>query len=442
MLSTFLKFGKDQKLFITENKVLLAVSGGLDSVAMAELFSRAEIPFSIAHCNFSLRGTESDADAEFVKNLAKGYGVKFHSKKFNTESYARKEKVSTQLAARDLRYQWFRELLKEENYQSLATAHHLDDSIETFFINLMRGTGINGLSGIPVKTAEFIRPLSCFTRKEILDFAKKENLKWREDSSNASDDYLRNKIRHKLVPVLNELQPEFNSVMQKNLEHIRQSAALQAEITSSLKKKYLKLTSKDNWKLNLRSLLKEPESKAKLQLILSDLGLKVAILDNMFTSGATGKLFYIGEFSLLKDRGNLLIKKSRDKNPASISLNGTEEEFQYDDMKFFVKTGEFKPGQIISKESGTQQLDAGKLNFPLQLRPWEAGDYFYPLGMRSKKKLSDFLIDAKVNRFEKENCLVLLSGKDIVCILGHRIDERYKITDQTSSIFTIKINEK
>ena len=442
MLSTFLKFGKDQKLFITENKVLLAVSGGLDSVAMAELFSKGDIPFSIAHCNFSLRGKESDADAEFVKNLAKGYGVKFHSKKFNTESYARKEKVSTQLAARDLRYQWFRELLKKENYQSLATAHHLDDSIETFFINLMRGTGIKGLSGIPVKTAEFIRPLSCFARKEILDFAKKENLKWREDSSNASDDYLRNRIRHKLIPVLHELLPEFNSVMEKNLENIRQSVALQAEITSALKKKYLKLTSKGSWILNLRSLMKEPESKIKLQLILSDLSIKATKLNSLFTSGDTGKLFYSGEFSLLKDRGNLHIKRLKNKDREAVSLNGSEEEFHYYDLNIHVKTDKFKAGQALSKDPNRQQLDAEKLSFPLKLRQWEAGDYFYPLGMRGRKKLSDFLVDNKVNRFDKENCLVLLSGKDIVCILGHRIDDRYKITDQTKSIFTIKINEK
>lgn len=441
MLSRFLQFGNEHDLFEGENKILLAVSGGLDSIVMVELFLRAGIPFSVAHCNFNLRGKESDADADFVKNLARKHAIKFHTKKFNTDTYSRKNKVSTQVAARELRYTWFSEILQKENYRSLATAHHLDDSIETFFINLLRGTGIKGLTGIPIKTDEYIRPLSTFSRKEILAFAKKEKLKWREDSSNASDDYFRNRIRHKLIPILENLQPEFQSVMQKNFENLRQSAALQAELTSSLTTKFLISTGKNKWKLNIPSLKKESEATAKLQLILNALGLKSTNVESIIGSNKPGKFFYSGGLRMLRDRNELIIERGSEASLKPVSLTGSDEDFHYENLHIQVKTLKLMPGQDVSKEPSIQQLDAKKLSFPLLIRPWMAGDFFYPLGMKNKKKVSDFLIDNKVNRIEKENCLVLLSGTDIVCILGHRIDERYKVTESTQYIFTLTINK-
>ncbi len=440
LLPRFIQFCQTHELFNGGKKVLIALSGGLDSVVMTHLFLRAELPFALAHCNFQLRGKESDADAEFVKMLAKKHRIKFHYKKFNTEEYANEHKVSIQMAARQLRYIWFRTLTDTGDYQSLATAHHLDDSIETFFINLLRGTGIQGLTGIPEKRDQLIRPLSGFTRKEIQAYAISENLSWREDSSNASEDYLRNRIRQKMIPLLFELQPGFPEVMLKNFEHLRQTAYFQNEIAGALKKKYLIEEARGKWKINILGLKKEQEAEAKLQLLLQEIGIKSQDIHSMMKTGNPGKKFFSGEFRILRDRSFLLIEKMKEPEQGTLLLSGKNEDFYYSNMSIHVEKNKIHGKTKLEGQLGSQDLDVAKLKFPLQVRPWKAGDYFYPLGMKQRKKVSDFLIDKKVNRFDKEKCLVVLSGNDIVCILGHRIDDRYKITSVTENIYSITIN--
>ncbi len=442
MYSRFLQFGTDNSLFDTGNKTLLAVSGGLDSIVMLDLFLKAGFPISVAHCNFGLRGKESDDDAGFVKMVCKKNKIKFHSKKFKTESFAKKNKVSIQVAARELRYAWFRELMKKNDHSNVATAHHLDDSIETFFINILRGTGINGLTGIPVKSDKIIRPLSPFRRREILQYAKKEKLEWREDSSNSSADYLRNRIRQKLTPLLMELQPEFPEIMMKNFEYMRQTAAIQNEFTEEVRHKHLQVIDKNHWKINIKSLVKEEDSRLKLQLLLQSMGIKSKDLSSMLQIDKPGKQYYSGEYRLLRDRNILFIEKDAMKNLKTLAVSGKEGEIHFGGQTFQFEKQKFEGEMEISADANTHQLDLAKLKFPLLLRLWKAGDIFFPLGMNQRKKVSDFLIDKKINRFEKEKCLVLLSGKDIVCILGLRIDNRFKISNETKNIYSITLNKE
>lgn len=442
MLSEFLLFAHKHKLFPKEGKILLAVSGGLDSIVMTDLFLKAEIKFGIAHCNFGLRAKESDLDEAFVKSLAKKIKVDFHTKKFGTEEYKVKNKISIQVAARDLRYEWFRQLLKKEDYACLATAHHLDDSIETFFINLLRGTGIKGLKGIAVQSPGLIRPLSSFQRGEILSYAKKEKLKWREDSSNSSEDYLRNRIRKHLSPLLLELQSEFPAIMLKNMEHLRQTEIIQQEFANILIKKYLKSKGENKWEVNISLLKKEEETSFKLQLILETLGIKATNISGILLNEEPGKIFHSGGFRILRDRTNLIIEKKAEASIILESFSGDDEEIQIENLSIRLQNRVNGPEVILSKSHNIQQVDASKLKTPLSLRVWQAGDFFYPLGMKQRKKVSDFLTDNKINRFEKEKCLVLLSGKDIVCILGHRIDDRFKVTDKTKNIYSISINKQ
>ncbi len=441
MLSGFIKFGKEHDFLPGKKKILLAVSGGIDSMVMTDLFSRAGFAFDIAHCNFLLRGKESAEDAEFVKNFCKLRKIKFHCREFNTEEYAIKNKQSIQHAARNLRYEWFSELLAKQKYKFLATAHHLDDSIETFFINLLRGSGIHGLTGIPEKRQDIIRPLICFSRKEINSYAISSGIEWREDSSNASADYLRNRIRQNLSPLLLELQPEFPGIMQKNFEHLRQTAAFQDEFAENLLKKFLKKVKHNSWKINTQLLKKETKPEAKLQLMLRTFNILTSNPGSMLASGQAGKLYYSGEYRLLRDRAFLLIEKKKDSQIGEFPISSKDRFVQLEDISLELKTSKIHSKTKVSRQISRHDLDSKNLKFPLQLRQWKAGDYFFPLGMTKRKKVSDFLIDAKVNRFEKEKCMVLLSGTNIICILGHRIDERYKVNEETKNIFSISIKQ-
>jgi len=441
MQDQFLEFCNANSLFNRKTKILLAISGGLDSIVMLDLFIKSKLPIAVAHCNFGLRGKESDGDELFVKKLSAKNKIDFHRKKFDTSSYSKQYKVSIQVAARDLRYQWFSEIIKKESYSSLATAHHLDDSIETFFINLLRGTGLKGLTGIPSKTNFLIRPLSNFSRSEILDYAKLKKLEWREDSSNNTEDYLRNRIRKNVSPILLKLQPELHEVMRKNLEHLQQSNFLLEEYASLLKEKFVEQPSKDIWKINIETLTREKYPTEKLQLLLSGPGIKSADLQSMLKLNDPGKEYESGDFRILRDRNHLIVQKKKRNLDKTVIISENLDEIQY--MDLLIRFKKVKPETVKHplKSGNIENVDAGKLSFPLQLRAWKAGDYFYPLGMKQRKKVSDFLIDQKVDRFEKEKCSVLLSGNDIVCILGLRIDDRFKITEKTKNIFSIHLTK-
>ncbi|MCX6291282.1 MAG: tRNA lysidine(34) synthetase TilS [Bacteroidetes bacterium] len=439
MLERFKEYIKEKNLVSPGKTVLLAVSGGADSVAMAELFHRAGINFHLAHCNFGLRGKESDRDEKFVRALAKKYKTEIHTRKFQTESYAKKNKLSIQEAARELRYDWFRELSLLHQYPSVATAHHLNDSIETFFINLLRGTGINGLSGINPDTDDgVIRPLLFASRKEIETFLSVSKLRYCEDSSNQEDHYLRNKIRHHLIPLFEKLNPSFEKTMAKNLQNIFFAEHV---FNETIIETTMRLTHHVNGLPYFsRKELKQLDFPVEyLYEFLSPFHFNAAQVKEIWECKQSGKIFYTKNFRIVCDRDKIIFSILKKENEPEHFIAATMKSFNSTVFRLTIKTIPLEKEKKFSlpNDASISCLDMDMLRFPLELRKWKAGDFFYPLGMTHRKRLSDFMIDSKWSVPEKENVHVLVSGNDIVCILGHRIDDRYKVTGRTKKVFRI-----
>jgi tRNA(Ile)-lysidine synthase len=439
LLKKFRDFISKEHLFQPKDKILLAVSGGIDSVVMAELFHRCKSDFSIVHCNFQLRGKESDADERFVKLLSKKYKVDFYSEKFSTKSIAKKNKLSIQEAARILRYDYFSGISQKKKIPFIATAHHLDDNIETFFINLLRGTGISGLAGIQPQTDDgIIRPLLFATRKEIEVFAKENKLTYREDSSNATDDYLRNKIRHHLLPVFKKLNSSFNKTTARTLHNIRFADHV---FNMAIIDRAVQLSHEINGLpyFSRKELLAFEFSEDYLYEFLNPFHFNATQVKEIWECRQSGKVFYSDSFRVICDRDKIIIAINTTEEETVHSINSGQKIFDHKYFSLKLKNislkeaGKFKP----PSDSSVHCLDASLLNFPLVIRKWKTGDSFFPLGMNHHKKLSDFFTDNKFSVTEKEHAFVLLSGEDIVSILGHRIDNRYKITSQTKKVLRI-----
>ncbi len=438
LLQKFLDFIKKENLFKPTDKILLTVSGGLDSVVMAALFSQSNFNFSIAHCNFQLRSKESDADERFVKSLAKKYRVSFFTQKFTTELFAKENKFSIQEAARILRYDWFSHIRTKNNLSLIATAHHLDDNIETFFINLFRGTGISGLAGIQPISEDVVRPILFATRKEIEVFAKENKLKYREDSSNATDDYLRNKIRHHLTPVLKKLNPAFEKIMARTIhnllfaDHVFSNAIIDRAVQFTHQVNGMPYFSKKELQL-----LEFPEDY--LYEFLSPFHFNGAQVREIWDCKQSGKIFYSNEFRVICDRDKIIFALKSEQDNLIHSIQQDQKTFNNKNFALKLKNVQLNDRKKfkLPSDNSVACLDSSLLSFPLILRKWKTGDSFFPLGMNHRKKLSDFFTDKKFSIAEKENVFVLLSGKDIVFILGHRIDDRYKVTDKTKKVFRI-----
>jgi len=439
MLARFLEHIKKNSLCGKSGKILLAVSGGADSVVMAELFYRAGYTFGIIHCNFRLRGEESDADEKFVRELAlKKYKSPFFVKRFDTKKVAEQNKLSIQEAARELRYAYFEEIRKKEHFSSIATAHHADDSIETFFINLLRGSGISGLSGIPVKQKNIIRPLLFAFRNEIEAFAEKNNIKYRTDSSNKDSKYLRNKIRNKLMPVLEQIYPQYRNAINTTISNLRNTEAI---YRAYLKKISLLKTNKNGLiTISIKELKKLEPSSHYLFEFISAYGFNKYVCEDISNSldEVSGKIFLSPTHRLVKDRENLIIEKRSTEEPDLIFfLNGDARQISNPiKLKLTVK----KTASLKTFSAGKDMalLDKDKLVFPLTIRKWQKGDYFYPLGMKGKKKLSDFFTDQKFSVIDKANTWLLCSDDKIVWVIGWRIDDRFKISARTQNILQVK----
>jgi len=392
----------------------------------------------IAHCNFHLRGKESDKDADFVKLLASDYSVKYHIVDFETGKHAEDEGISIQMAARNLRYTWFEEIRTANKYDYIATAHNQDDILETFFINLSRGTGIRGLAGIPSKSGKLIRPLLFASRENIIDHAIRKGLDHREDSSNASDKYLRNKIRHQLLPMLEEQNPSFRKSLMETISNLSDTEKLFREELEDLKKNLL-LVSDDRTYLSIPELNKHESKKTILYEILTEFNFGSASVEDIVNSldGPPGKQFFSPSHRLVKDRKELIITPLKDEENRKYYLDLKEGRI-YDplDLEWLVldNTDNLK----IPKEPNTACLDLDLLDFPLILRHWQKGEYFQPFGMKGIKKISDFLIDEKVSLPDKENTWMLASGQKILWVIGHRIDEKFRITDKTRQVLMVK----
>ena len=441
MLNEFLQHITKEHPFLRDKKLLIAVSGGIDSVVLTHIFHELEYNIALAHCNFQLRGKESDGDEAFVEDLAKKLDIPVFIKKFDTLQFASEEKLSVQLAARKLRYDWFNELLHQKQYDYLITAHHADDAVETFLINLSRGTGLDGLTGIPKQNGKIIRPLLPFSREQIEKYAKEQKINWREDATNEETKYLRNKIRHKIIPILKELNPNFLSTFSKTLDNLQGIRAIADDRIEEVSKDVIsESVDKSIFQFNIEKLKELNNPKAYLFEMLKQYGFtEWNDVENLLNT-QSGKYVYSNSHKLLKDREFLLLSK--------IINSVSEDIFFIEKDSSFLKTEKISLKITETKEpvrslkslpSTSILIDKDLLKFPLIVRKWKEGDYFYPFEMKGKKKISKYFKDQKISNFEKENSWLLCSENDIVWVVGQRSDDRFKITDETKHIVQIEI---
>ncbi len=420
--------------FLKEKKLLLAVSGGIDSMVLVYLFKQLQFDFAVAHCNFQLRHNESNGDEDFVKSICDSFSIPLFVQKFDTKQFAADYKLSIQLAARKLRYDWFYELLEKENYNYLLTAHHLDDSLETFLINFSRGTGLDGLTGIPNQNEKIIRPLLVFSRNEIESFAKDNTIQWREDSSNALDKYLRNKLRHDVIPVLKELNPTLLTSFERTIENIKQSQSL-VEDASKLVYKTVVEESGTLLKINLKELLKLPNYRAYLFQWLKQFEFTAWNDIYELVYAQSGKQVLSENYVLLKDRDSLLLYAKENNANEEVYFVNKESK----GVKIPLNISICKVDDIFNINSNCIFVDEDKLYFPLMIRKWKEGDYFYPFGMQGKKKLSKYFKDEKLSLVDKSNQWLLCSDNQIVWVIGMRHDERFKVETNTTNILQITL---
>jgi len=420
--------------FLTGKKLLLAVSGGIDSMVLTDLFRQLPFQIAMAHCNFNLRGDESLGDENFVRQYAENHQIQLFVTHFDTKAFADDYKMSIQIAARELRYRWFYELAVKEQFDYILTAHHADDNIETFLINLSRGTGLEGLTGIPPLNDKICRPLLQFSRNEIEAYANEEQLQWREDSSNASAKYVRNKLRHFVLPILKELNPSFNESFQNTSLYLKQALSMADDASRIVYRKVVE-EAEEQKRINLKELLILPNYKAYLYQWLKPFGFTAWGDIYALTDATSGKQVFSEDFRLLKDREFLILAlKSSFDNKQYLITEGTKE------VNFPLRLRISEVAGISDISNTTIFVDAKKINFPLLLRKWQEGDVFYPLGMQGKtKKVSKLFKDEKLSLIAKENTWLLCSDNKIVWIIGIRQDERFKIQTTTKTILQIAL---
>lgn len=423
--------------FLMKSKLLLAVSGGLDSMVLLAIMQQLKLNIGVAHCNFSLRGEESDADEEFVKHQANSLKITCFSKRFDTEKYANTTKKSIQVAARELRYQWLQELALQHGYDFVLTAHHLDDQVETFLINFTRGTGLEGLTGINEVNGIVVRPLLPYSREELTAYAIHNAISWREDSSNSSDKYVRNRVRHQVIPILKELNPSFLNAFKQTISHLREAENVIDNTSSFYFDKIIK-NIENQLIINILELKKTPNYSFYLYQWLKKYGFKAWDDIAELVEAQSGKQIFSPTHVLLKNRTELIVARIEPSNSQTYAINTIESS-----VNFPLKLVLCNQSNLHTSDKNTIFVDADVLQFPLTIRKWEEGDYFYPSGMQGKKKVSKYFKDEKLSLFEKQSIWILESNSQIVWIIGHRADARFMSKNET--INTIKItynNEK
>lgn len=402
---------------------ILALSGGIDSMVLADMLLQAKAEFVLAHCNFHLRGEESDGDEQFVRDFAERNGLTLYVKQFDTMSYAKEHGVSIEMAARDLRYAWFEELRQQLGYDKIAVAHHADDQLETFFINLLRGAGIRGLKGMQPVNGNIIRPLLDKSREEIHQYAIENGIKWREDHTNAETQFLRNKIRHELLPVIDSISKEGRASILKSISHLASENELYRELVDE---KLFQIVKKDGEVQKTSHL--SPLTPQLLFEWLRDYGFNSDQVHFIYEAmnGQPGTSFFSPTHKVTIERDGVELTPICQHDKTQVEL--VYEQHPNDD------------NFVIDKSHEVAQLDYDKLTFPLKLRIWQAGDRFYPLGMKGSRLLSNFMKDLKLTTRQKEECRVLTTAKDeIVWVVGRRVDERFKVTDKTKTILKIQM---
>ena len=442
MLENFKKYKEENLLFSDDETILLAISGGIDSMVLCDLFLKNSYKFAIAHCNFQLRGEESFRDENFVTNYCNKNNITLHKIRFDTYKHMDIEGISLQMAARDLRYRWFEELLQDNNYKYLATGHHGDDSIETFLINIIRGTGIAGLHGIQHKINNIIHPLLFTNREEISAYAKKNNIEFVEDSTNSSTKYTRNKIRHELIPLIKEISPNFQRTILKEIERFKETEQVFRTVIDQAKQEIFAFEN-DRINISIEKIKNLNPQRIYLYEFLNEYNFNESTINSILESiyeKSSGKQFFSETHRIVKDREYLILTQNNiiNNNKYHISDNLTSIKFPLSLEMEFLKDLSFIK---IPKTKDIAMLDADKLEFPLILRKWKKGDYFYPYGLKGEKKISEFYKNLKYSIVDKENQWLLCSNDDIVWVIGQRIDDRYKITNKTKTIYRIELSE-
>ncbi len=447
MLKKFLQFVSSNQLFNPDSdKILLAVSGGPDSVVMCDLAFRASLKFAICHINFQLRGEDSLLDEVFVKSLAEKYNVKFFVKRFDTLKYALENNLSVEMAARELRYAEFQRIMKDDSFLFTAVAHQKDDAIETFFLNLLRGAGINGLTGIKLKNDKIIRPLLCFSRQEIMDYIKIRNLSFRIDKTNYESEFSRNKIRNKIIPLFEQINPSFKNNVALSLNFLSSAKNIYQFFINQKKDEILHHQNDGSVIVKIADILSFVEPECLVFEIFNGFGFnrqQCAEAFRMCFSKESGKKFFSDNFFVLKDRDSFIINKlqQNDNNfdNCFLSLDDvflSEKQIGEKKLRFsIIEKSDFSP----VRDSKTAYFDFEKLKFPLEISKWHSGDFFVPFGLKNKKKLSDFFVDNKLSVSEKHNVRLLKSSDVIIWIIGFRQSEKFKVTRQTKKILKITV---
>ena len=413
-----------EDLFSSDSKILVALSGGADSVALLCILHAAGYHCEAAHCNFHLRGEESNRDEQFVRQLCKRYGIRLHTIDFDTTRYAAEKRISIEMAARELRYNWFEEIRNQCQADVVAVAHHQDDSVETILLNLIRGTGITGLLGIRPRNGVIVRPLLCINREEIMLYLQNIGQDYVTDSTNLEDEYTRNKIRLNILPLMQTINPSVKNSLIETSNYLNDVATIYNKYTDEVK---ARITTAEG--IRIRELLKEPAPEALLFEILHPLGFNSAQIKDIANSldGQPGKQFSSKEWRVIKDRELLLLEKAQSENKEELPFQIIKEEKEY------------TPDFLIPREKGIACFDADKLNGEISYRKWQTGDTFVPFGMKGKKKVSDYLTDRKFSISQKERQWVLCCGERIAWLIGERTDNRFRIDETTQRIVIYKI---
>lgn len=439
LLSQFQKSIHIQNLFSQKDKLLIGVSGGVDSVVLCELCRQAGYDFIIAHCNFQLRGDESNRDEQFVRALGLKYGVDTYVRGFDAKKYAEENRISVQEAAREIRYDYFSLLIAESKYAKyLLTAHHADDNTETLLMNFFRGTGLHGLTGIPVSAGYIRRPLLNFSKEELLEFASENNLEFVEDSSNQSSKYTRNYLRNEIIPAISKVYPQVKENLQDNINRFKEIEKLYQFSVNELKKRLCKRNGNEIY-IPFRQLMAYT-NRALIYEIISDYGFHEKQVDEVVKLSESDSGKYIqapeGNYRIIKHRSWFIISPLSSAEIENIVIEKGDKEIQF-------SLGKLRVEEILSPKSpgsGMEvSLNANTIEYPLLLRKWKTGDYFYPLGMKKKKKLNRFLIDLKLSAPEKDKIWVIESNQRIVWVVGYRIDDRFKLTDNTKTVLQLSL---
>ncbi len=441
LLDRFEQYIKENELLAPHDRVLLAVSGGVDSMSMLSLFAQSHWTTGVAHCNFGLRGEEGDEDTALVEKEAARYGLTCYTRNFDTLGEMERTGESVQMAARRLRYDWFGELCAEHGYTAIAIAHQADDVVETFFINLFRGTGLRGLTGINVTNGRVVRPLLFATRHEITDYATRNKVQYREDSSNRSTKYLRNKIRLGLMPRLKEIAPRFSETMRRNVDRLTRT---QSFIDAAISKIRAEVETREGEQIivdttKIDSAL--PADFVIYELLSSGYGFKSDVVEGIVEAlekDHSGRRFYSRDRVAFTDRGRIIIRPIAEDDPCEVTMGEGVARVHAGNVVYYPQRLDIDQVESLNVGENTALLDADRLTFPLMLRRWKDGDRFTPLGMQGSKKVSDYLVDTKVPVPEKARQFVLVNGDgEIVWLTGRRVDERFKVTGTTENVLKI-----